>query len=164
VTNRFWGLLVLACMGVGALVWVVVYFNKSAHLELTGAILKVRAQSTDPTNTMVVADFRITNTSGRPFVVNAVSVNMDVPDGSTPVESKILSRSTVDQLFQYFGQLRPKYNDVLTLQDRIEPGQTVDRMVAASFDVPPSVVESRRTLRVRIEEFDGVVAEIIENR
>jgi hypothetical protein len=165
VGNRFWIILALACVLVGAIIWGALYFNQGAHLNLTGTIIKVRAQPNGAGSTIVVADFRITNPSGIPFVVNAVSVSLDPSGGDyAPVESRILSKVDVDQVFQYLPLLRPKYNDVLTIRDKVQPGQTVDRMVAATFEMPLSVIESRKTLRIKIVEIDGAEAEITERK
>jgi hypothetical protein len=162
MTNRFLGLLVVACAIIGGIVWAALYFNQPSHLDLTGSIDKVRMQPTGPTSTMLLADFRITNPSDHPFVVNAVTVTFEPGGDYAPVPSKLVPKSGLAEIFQYLPLLKPQYNEVLTMQDRIEPHQTVDRMVAAAFDFPQSMIESRKTVRIRIEEFDGAVAEITE--
>jgi hypothetical protein len=168
VTNRFWGLMLLAFLSVGLIVWGALYFNQANLVHVGGSILKVREQPTGPNSTLILADFRITNSSGVPFVVNSVTMTLDGDGKSAPVDSNILSKSDIVQVFQYYPLLKPQYNEALTIQDRIPPGQSVDRMAAASFDVPQSVVDSRadsrRTLRIRIEEVDGAVAEITEKK
>lgn len=153
----------LGCLVAGAIVWGVFSYSRGPQVDLTGSILKVRTQE-GPESTIVVVDFRITNPSKVPFVVNSVAVSLDTGDPAAPVESKIFSKPDIVQVYQYFPQLKPQDHEVLTFQDRIEPGQTLDRMVASSFDVPPSVVDSRKALRLKIEETDGVAIAIIEKK
>jgi len=50
------------------------------------------------------------------------------------------------------------------VRTRIEPHQSLDRMLAVRFEVPEEAVEQRRTLRVRITDVDGAVSEIGEQR
>jgi hypothetical protein len=96
--------------------------------------------------------------------VNSAAVIMDPGGGAAPVPSTILSKSDVAQMYQYFPLLKPQFNDVLATQDRIRPGQITDRMVAATFDAPPSALDARKTLRVSIQEVDGAVVEIMEKK
>ena len=93
VDNRL-GFLGLGCILAGAILWGTLSFNKSALVDLTGSILKVRTQQ-GPDSTMVVVDFRITNPSRVPFVVNSAEVIMDPGGGAAPVPSTILSKSDV---------------------------------------------------------------------
>ncbi len=149
---------------VALIVWGALAFNKSSLVDLTGSILKVRTQEGPGGSTMVVVDFRINNPTRVPFVVNSASVIMDPGGGAAPVPSTILSKSDVAQIYQYFPLLKPQFNDVLSTQDRIRPGQITDRMVAATFDAPPSALDARKTLRVTIQEVDGAVVEIAEKK
>ena len=70
----------------------------------------------------------------------------------------------MDNVFRALRLAGPKYNDILSMQDRISPHETVDRMAAARFEVPASVLESRKALWLRIEEIDGAAAEITEGK
>jgi hypothetical protein len=40
------------------------------------------------------------------------------------------------------------------------PHQTVDRMAGARFELPESEIEKRKSIKLRIEEIDGTVAEL----
>ena len=48
------------------------------------------------------------------------------------------------------------------VQDRIAPHKTTDLMAGARFEIPESVVNSRKSIRLRIEDVDGTSAEITE--
>jgi hypothetical protein len=159
----FWRFLLLACEILAIVLVAVWYFNKPAQLRLTGSITKVRTYKTGPDSTLVVADFHITNPSGVPFVVNSLGLTLDTAGGDT-VESKTLSKSEIAEAFRYATVLGPQTNQPLSVQDRVPPGQTEDRMTAAAFDLPHTDVAARKALRIKIEELDGIVAEITERK
>lgn len=145
---------------VGGGIFGVIYMNRGSHVELTGSILKVRTLA-DGTGTIVFADFRVTNPSTLPFVVNGVQMSMETPDGEV-ARATPLSKSDVEKIAKTYRLIGPKYNDVLAIQDKLPPVETTDRMAAGRFNFPPKFLDARKTLRLRIEEIDGVVAEIVE--
>ena len=51
---------------------------------------------------------------------------------------------------------------MLSLQDRVAPHETVDRMVAGRFELPEAAIDRRKSLRLKIEDVDGTAAEIAE--
>jgi hypothetical protein len=148
----------LALVGGGILG--VIYMNRGSHIELKGEILKVRSLA-DGDGAIVFADFRVTNTSAYPFVVNSVEMTMETSDNEV-AKAVIFSRSDVENVTRYLKLLGPKYNEVLTIKDKLPPVETVDRMAAGRFPFPPKFLNQRKTLRLRIEEIDGVVSEIVE--
>ena len=145
---------------VGAAIFGAFYSNRGSHVQLTGSILKVRTLA-DGTGTIVFADFRVINPSTLPFVVNSVQMSMETKDDEVAMATP-LSKSDVEKIGKYYKVIGPKYNDVLTIQDKLPPVATIDRMAAGRFNFPPKFLESRKTLRLRIEEVDGVAAEISE--
>jgi len=134
--------------------------NRGSHLQLNGSILKVRSLA-DGDGTIVFADFRVTNTAMIPFVVNGVEMTMETPEGEV-AKAVVFSKSDVEQATKYLKLLGPKYNDVLSIKDQLPPINTNDRMVAGRFPFPPKYFQQRKTLRLRIQEMDGIVAEITE--
>jgi len=152
-------LLGLAIVGGG--IFAVFYKNLRSHPELKGSILKVRTLA-DGDGTIVFADFRVTNTATVPFVVASVEMTMETPDDEV-AKAVTLSKSEVEQIAKTYKLIGPKYNDVLGVKDPIPPVEIVDRMAAGRFGFPPRFLTSRKTLRLRIEEVDGVVSEIIES-
>ena len=71
--------LVVVALGIAG----VFYMQRGAHLELKGAILKVRTQAMDENSSVAVIDFRFVNPSNYPFVVKEVEVTMVDKDGKT---------------------------------------------------------------------------------
>lgn len=150
------GLVVVAV----ALVWVV-YVQRGAHVELRGSIQKVRTLPLDENSSAAIVDFRFQNPSDYRFIVGKVEVTAVGPTGS-PLEGSVVSEVDAKRLFQYFPQLGQKYNDSLLMNTRIQARQSLDRMIAARFEVPEKVLQQRKNLRIRVEEIDGPVAEISE--
>ena len=145
---------------VGAAIFGAFYMNRGSQMQLKGAILKVRSLA-DGDGAIVFVDFRVTNTATIPFVVASVQMTMETPDGEVAT-AVTFSKSDVEKVTRYLKLLGPKYNDVLSTKDKLPPVETVDRMAAGRFKFPPKYLESRKTLRLKIEEVDGVVAEIVE--
>jgi len=155
-------LILLATLAIlGAITWTFVSMNQRGLVTLQGSILKVRTYALSPRATLVFADFRITNPADIPFVVGSVEMFLDRP-GAEPISGGILSRDEVNLVFQYQKIAGPKYNEPLIVNNRIQPGETIDRMSAARFELLASEIESRTSIRLRIHELDGQVAEIKE--
>ncbi|MBZ5631912.1 MAG: hypothetical protein LAO55_02185 [Acidobacteriia bacterium] len=147
---------------VGGGIFGVLYMNRGSHLQLKGEILKVRSLA-DGDGAIVFADFRVTNTAAIPFVVSSVEMTMETPDGEV-AKAVVFSKADVGKVTRYLKLLGPQYNDVLSIQDKLPPVETVDRMAAGRFNFPPKFLNDRKTLRLRIEELDGVVSEIVEKQ
>jgi hypothetical protein len=158
--QRFWVFFLVGLAVVGAAIFGAFYSNRGSHVQLAGSILKVRTYP-DGNGTLVFADFRVINPSSLPFVVSSVQMSMETADGEVAMATA-LSKSDADKIVKYYKLIGPKYNDVLSIQDKLPPVSTVDRMAAGRFNFPAKFLESRKTLRLRIEEVDGVVAEITE--
>jgi hypothetical protein len=147
---------------VGGLAFVMLTANSGARLRLDGKILKVRVLALpDGAACIVVVDFRATNPSDVRFVGSSVTLRLD-PASGEPVEGAPISKTDVENVFRYEKLLGPQYNPVYSLQDRIDPHQTVDRMTAARMPLPEAAINSRKALRLRIEDVDGAVAELGE--
>lgn len=158
--NRWFVPFVVGLAVVGVAIFGVLYMNRGSHIELKGEILKVRTIA-DGDGTIVFADFRVTNAAAYPFVVSSVKMTMETPDDEVAT-AVVFSKSDVNNVTKYLKVLGPKYNDVLSIQDKIPPVQTVDRMAAGRFDFPPRFFQQRKTLRLTIEEVGGAVSEIVE--
>lgn len=152
------GLAVIAAAVAGIL-----YMQRGAHIELQGAILKVRTLAMDENSSVAVIDFRFANPADYPFVVRTVTVIMEDQAGRV-LEGATVSEPDAKRLFEYYPLLGPKYNRSLVLRDRIPPHHSEDRMIAARFEVPVTLLDARKHLTVRIEEVDGAVSELVEKR
>lgn len=143
-----------------AVAWIL-YAQRGAHVELKGAILKVRTLGLDDNSSLAVVDFRFANPSDYPFVVRTVDVTATGPDGaaytSTPVPEVDAKR-----IFEYYPILGQKFNASLLTRDRIPGRQSEDRMIVARFEIPQAKLDARANLKIRIEDVDGPVSELVE--
>lgn len=156
----------LVPFGVGLVVIVaaiagVFYMQRGAHVELKGAILKVRTHAMDENSSVAVVDFRFVNPSDYPFIVRSVGVIMEGKDGKMH-DGQPISEVDAKRLFQYFPLLGQKFNETLLMRDKIGPKQAQDRMIAARFELPVQQLEARKKITVRIEDVDGPVSELAE--
>ena len=110
---------------------------------------------------IVVVDFRVTNPSNVPFVVSSVTLHLEPVTGD-PADGTTISKNDIENIFRYEKLLGPKYNQTLSLQDRIAPLKTADLMTGARFEVPETTVNGRKSIRLRIEDVDGAAAEVTE--
>ena len=150
-------LLIFFGVGVVAVVIAVVVIlsaNKGAHLQLQGKILKVRTGALGEGNSIAVMDFRVENSSDKPFVVRNVEITLEKPNGEM-LDGVTVSKSDLKQLFQYNRFLGDQYNEGLGLQDKVAPHSTVDRMVAAHFEVSNEDLEKAKAVHLSIQDVDG---------
>lgn len=133
-------------------------YTKGSHLVLQGQILKIRTGGLSDADSVAVLDFRVTNPSNIPFVVRTVDVSLEQSNGSM-VEGNTVSKSDLKQLFDYNKFLGERYNDGLGMKDAIPPHSTVDRMVAARFDVNNRDLEKGKAIHLSIQDMDGPLFE-----
>jgi hypothetical protein len=136
---------------------VVMWVNKGSHVVLEGTIQKVRTQDLDGACVMVV-DFRVTNPSNYTYVVRKVDLILDLE--SQKVEGYVVADMDAKKLFEYYPALGQKFNDTLKIREKVQPKQTVDRMVMVRFEAPESRIKGNKGVTVRIEEVDGLVTEL----
>jgi LEA14-like dessication related protein len=146
-------------LGVGVVIVVVGLFfvfssTKGAHLQLQGKVLKVRTGELDPNSSAAVVDFRVQNPSDVPFVVREVKVTLENADGSSQ-EGSLIAKTDLKVLLSYNRFLGAQYNEALSLQDRIPPRATVDRMVAVRFEVPLKNLDHAKGLKLYLQDVDG---------
>ncbi|MEO7651016.1 MAG: hypothetical protein ABIZ80_11155 [Bryobacteraceae bacterium] len=154
-------------LGVGLAVVVVgvagvLFLNRGSHIELKGTILKVRTLAVEEASSIAVLDFRFANPSNYPFVVKQVDIAIETKDGKR-LEGERVSEVDARRLFEYYPLLGQKFNDTLLMRDKIPGRQSMDRMIAARFEAPESVIQNRKRMVIRIEDVDGPVAELEEN-
>jgi hypothetical protein len=98
-----------------------------------------------------------------PFVVSDVTLKL-VPSTGAEIDGTPASRSDIDSTFQDEKLIGPRFNDVLTLQDKIPPNKSLDRMTAARFEIPESEIDRRKSLSLRLQDVDGTVVELREEK
>ena len=156
------GYLGLGMAGVTALVAFLVWLNRGSHIELRGRIQKVRFQAMDENSAVVILDFRFVNPANYAFVVRTVKVLHDDTEGKE-TEGMVVSEVDARRLFQYYTALGQKFNDSLLAREKVAPRHSMDRMIAARFEMPQSRLEQRARFRILVEDVDGAVSEISED-
>src|ERR1700722_1501126 len=125
MSKGFWIFLAAGLAVVGGLIFTMLTATQGAHLRLEGKILKVRVLALPGrAASIVVVDFRATNPSNVPFVVNSVTLHLEPASGDA-VNGQTISKADIENIFRYEKLLGPKYNPVLSLPDRIPPLQTL---------------------------------------
>jgi hypothetical protein len=154
----------IAVLIVGAVLAGGLYWTRFNHLELQGKVLSVRSFAPEPNQTITVIDFRATNPSKDQFVVKDVDVYLETKDGKT-IDAANFAEGDAQRVFDYYKVLGKKYNQTLLTREKINPGQTVDRMIAVRFDVSDQDVTNRKAVKVVISDIDNQAkSEIVEQR
>jgi hypothetical protein len=151
--------LVVVAIGIGG----VFYMQRGAHIDLKGAILKVRTQAMDENSSVAVIDFRFVNPANYPFVVREVTVSIEDKSGKK-IEGQPVSELDARRLFEYYPLLGQKFNDSLMMRDKILGRQSMDKMIASRFEVPEAALQERRKLTLKIVDVDGPEAELVEGK
>lgn len=148
----------LVAVALGALL----LMNRGSRVGLEGKVLKVRTAPLDDQNSVAVLDFRFHNPAQVPFWVRTVTVIMEDKDGKL-YEGQTVSEVDAKRMFTAMPLLGQKYNPTLLMRDKIAPGESEDRMVAATFEAPEARIDGRKRFLIRIEDVDGPVSELSEN-
>jgi hypothetical protein len=154
---------VVALAIASAIVGGILYSTRHNKVQVTADVLKVRSHQIDPGHTIVVVDFRVANPSTQPFMVRQVEVFLETKDGKS-LQADIFAEIDAQRLFDYYKVLGEKYNPTLMRRERLNSGQTLDRMIAVRFDTSDAEIQDRRALRLVIHDIDGPKSEIIEVR
>jgi len=137
--------------------------QRGDRIELPGKILKVRTAPLDDDSSIAVIDFRIANPSDIIFEVRTVTVEMEDNQGKSYLGQSV-SEVDAKRLFEGLPVLGPKFNPTLIMRERLGSHGSADRMIAARFQAPLSLLDARKRFLVRIEEVDGKVFEYTEQR
>jgi hypothetical protein len=135
--------------------------QRGDRMQLPGKILKVRTAPLDDDSSIAVIDFRIANPSDILFEVREVTVEMVDSQGKSYLGQSV-SEVDAKRLFEGLPVLGSKFNPTLIMRDRIGSHGSSDRMIAARFQAPWSLLDARKRFLVRIEEVDGKVFEYAE--
>ena len=158
-------LLVAFGIGVGCLIVVVagiLFMQRGARLDLPGHFLKVRTAPLSDDASVVVIDFRISNTSDFPAVIRNVLIYDEDKSGAR-VAGRTVADPDAKRIFEGIPLLGEKYNKSLILEDKIPGKATWDRMISATFEIPDPKLAERKRFVVSVEEIDGKIFEIAEN-
>ena len=163
MSKQFWLFLIAGVAIVGAALGFLLVGTKGNHLELHGSILKVRVMPLSPVASLAIVDFRVNDPSDVPFVIKNATLTLETAKGEM-LDGMMVSKPDVENVFKYNPILGPKFNDVLSIKDRIEPRQRLDRMVGARFEITEAQAEERKAIHLHVEEMNGVTADLVEKK
>lgn len=153
----------IAVLVVVVLVGTILFINRKNTVALDGSILKVRSQAVADGSTIAVIDFRLSNPSAVQFMIRDVSVKLEDRSG-TSIDGDVFSDVEAKRMLNFYPILGEKYNPSLVRRDRLQPGQSVDRMLAVRFSASDEKIQERKALRLSITDADGQTVEIVEKR
>lgn len=156
----------MIAMGAGVvciaiLVAAILVKQRGAHIAVSGQVIKVRTAPLDENSTIVVLDFRVTNSSDYPFVARNVTAIFEDAAGNR-TDGTTASEIDAQHIFQGVPVLGEKYNQSMIERDQVNPRGTLTRMVMARFDMPEAKLQGRKRFVIQIEEIDGQLFEIAE--
>ncbi len=137
------------------------FMQRGDVMQLPGAILKVRTAPLDENSSIAVLDFRIANPSDIIFEVRTVTVELVGADGKS-YQGQVSSDGDAARLFEAIPLLGQKFNKTLVTRERIFAHANADRMVAARFQAPVTLLDGRRKFILHIEEVDGKLIDYSE--
>jgi hypothetical protein len=149
--------LVLVALLIGG----VFYTHRDNATQLPGAILKVRTAAIDEKSSVAILDFRASNPSNVTFEVRTVTLELQTKDGNS-YEGQSASDGDAQRFIEAFPVLGGKYNKTLQTRERIHSHSSADRMIAARFQAPVSLLDGRKRFIIHVEEVDGTMVDIAE--
>ena len=147
------GLLVVAVVVAG-----VMYMQRGAHMELTGA-MTVRVHGTDDNTALALIDLHINNPADYGFEVKKVTVTLETKAGEFP--TTIISRVDAQRLADTMPELGP-FHPTLYTKYVIPAHSTGDYTLLAQYSAPERILNDRKRFMVRVEEINGKSAEFSE--
>ncbi|HYP14091.1 MAG TPA: hypothetical protein VEQ63_09220, partial [Bryobacteraceae bacterium] len=95
--------------------------------------------------------------------VKDVQVLIETADGKTLTGESVSDVDAV-RVMEFYKAIGPKYNATLVRKNKLPPGQTADRMIAAQFGASEQEVQRRRSLRLVVRDLDGATFNLVEKR
>lgn len=123
-----------------------------AYMKLDGKITRVRVVETGGPKTVLVVEFDITNTAKVGYVVK--EAELTVTSAGTSATGSPISVRDVQTLCQHMAALSGDCGQALLTREVIPAGETVSRLVAASFDLSAQELRNREQLTVLVREID----------
>jgi len=143
-------------LAVVALIAGIVFFsNLSSQVRLECSVVRVRTVATSEDTAVLIAEIRVRNPAGVPFVIRDVAVEVTGADGN-PIVGDPVAEIDLDRVLDYYKEAGPRYNPTLKVKSRIDGRTTKDWTVAASFRAPEQALLQRTALKIVMEDVDGV--------
>ena len=152
---------IIAMFVVAAVIGGILVSTRKNKVELNGSVLRVRSHSVDSENTIVFADIRVSNPSTQQFVVQEVEVFLESAEGER-LTGDTFSETDAQRIFTFYPVLGKKHNPNLMIRQKVNPGESIDRMISVRFGANEDRVGKRKALRIVVTDVDGAKTEIAE--
>ena len=153
---------ILAGLGAAAaVVAVILFFNQGSSPRVEGEILQVRTLGMDQESSVAIVDFKGENTAKYPMIIGKRVLLVTDANGGEHV-GDTTTVYDLERLFKYFPALGPAANEPVVDKTRLEPGDKIQGMIAARFEIPKHELDMRRQLTVRIIDVGDAVSEITQ--
>lgn len=156
--QQFLSAFAIGLVAVAVVVAGIMYLQRGAHMELTGA-MTVRVHGTDENTALAVIELHLTNPAEYGFQVNNVTVTLETNAGEFP--TTIISRVDAKRLADAMPEFGPFHPTLYTKY--VIPAHTAgDYTVLAQYNAPERILNDRKRFVVRVEEINGKTTEFSE--
>ena len=143
---------------VAVAVVVAVFVLGTSAPKAGGKILGVYAADISGANrTMVSIQLSVENRDKKPLWIQGVRVQLkpaEQKSGDAPLEDTAASASDLNRYLQAFPDLAAHKADPLPIDQKIQPGASVQGMVLVAFPVAKDAFDKRQSLKVIVQPFD----------
>ncbi len=148
-----WQPVVIALVVIGIIVGVIAYFNK-AKPPASGGIDEVTSVSVPGDSVMAAINVHFGNSSQ--YLIKVHSIKATVQTSKGDFSDEAANASDYARYYQAFPDLKQNAKTPLMQDARIAPGANGIGTVIVSFPVPKDVFDSRKSLNVTVEPYDGL--------
>ncbi len=131
-----------------------------AYMKLDGAITRVRIVETGGPRNVVVVEFTATNNATIGYIVREAEV--DIITASEAITGEVIAVRDAQTICRHMASLDGDCAEALLTRQTIAPGETVTRLVAASFGLSADELRNRKQLTLRIRELDRLETVLTE--
>ena len=156
--QQFLSAFTIGLVAVAVVVAGIMYMQRGAHVELTGA-MTVRIHGTDDNTALALIDLHIANPADYGFQVNNVTVTLETTNGEFP--TGIVSGIDSKRLADAMPELGP-FHATLYTKYVIPAHSTGDYTLLAQYSAPERILKDRKRFVVRVDEINGKTAEFSE--
>ena len=148
-----WQPVVIALVVVGIIVGIISYFNR-AKPPAAGGIDEVTAVSVPGDSVMAAINVHFGNSSD--YLIKVHSIKATVQTSKGEFSDEAANAADYARYYQAFPDLKQNAKTPLMQDARIAPGANGIGTVIVSFPIPKDVFDSRQSLTVTVEPYDGL--------
>ena len=148
-----WQPVVIALVVIGIVVGVIAYFNR-AKPPASGGIDEITAVSVPGDSTMAAINVHFANSSEYLIKVHGIKATVQTSKGEFSDDAA--NAADYARYYQAFPDLKQNAKTPLMLDARIAPGANGIGTIIVSFPIPKDVFDSRQSLTVTVEPYDGL--------